>query len=353
MRYLLLTSLMVCVGCGGTEAAHGGDGGSGGDGATSGDLAGADFAGVDLSTMNGSGAFPSTSIFYQDISNAAPDNDSGNVMTAIAGAWPLRVDVSFTILTADPSVPRSSFVNMGDTPDCDTSPVPLPPGGNIEGETNYHCASGGDCHLLVYQGTRLYELYQADVPDGTTDGVGFTGGCLVVWDLTHDYWQPMNPPNFSRGDHCNGADAADMPMAPLIITKEDIQSGEIKHAMRFTIPNSYIQPSIYVHPATHTGVTGTGTGPILPYGARLRLKQSYDVTKISDPGARVIATALQRYGMFMDDGGNLFVSATVDVADVADPAGLKSIPADQFEMVDGGTRYNWHDYQCNRTVVSN
>src|SRR5579862_5588445 len=122
MRYILSASLMVCVACGGNDAAHGGDGGSGSDGPqANADLAGADFAGADFATVNGSGAFPSTSIFYQDISSAALDNDSTNVMTAIAGAWPLRVDVSFTILTADPSVPRSSFVNMGDTPDCDTS----------------------------------------------------------------------------------------------------------------------------------------------------------------------------------------------------------------------------------------
>ena len=28
------------------------------------------------------------------------------------------------------------------------------------------------------------------------------------------------------------------------------------------------------------------------------------------------------------------------------------VPTD-FEMVDGGARYYWHDYTCNRTVISN
>jgi serine/threonine-protein kinase len=229
--------------------------------------------------------------------------------------------------------------------------VPLPPGGNVEGWSDYHCADGSDCHLLVYQGTRLYELYQADVTTGLpTTGV-FSGSCLVVWDLTHDYWQPAAPPNFSRGDHCNGADAADMPMAPLILTADDVRSGQITHAFRFTIHNQNIQKSVYVHPATHIGGPTGGTDQ-LPYGSRLRLRGDYPISSLSAQG-QIVAKALQTYGMFLTDGGNLFISATTDVADVMSTGALRGLKATDFEMVDGGTRYNWGDYQCTRTVVSN
>jgi hypothetical protein len=260
--------------------------------------------------------------------------------------------VSFTILTADASVARRPFVNGGDDPDCDSAPVPLPPGGNTEGNPDYHCADGGDCHILVYQGTRLYELYQGDVTTGGATGGTFSGSCLVVWDLTHDYWQPAAPPNFSRGDHCNGADAADLPMTALILTAADVSSGELTHALRFTIPNSHIRKGVYVHPATHIGGP-TGGSDQMPYGARLRLKSTYDLSQLPSDAARVIARGLQKYGMIMSDGGNLFVSATTDVDQVVSTSALRSLKATDFEMVDGGTRINWSDYQCQRTVISN
>ena len=174
----------------------------------------------------------------------------------------------------------------------------------------------------------------------------------MVWDLTHDYWQPMTPPTFSRGDHCNGADAADLPMAPLVLTSADVTSGQITHALRFTMPNGLIQKGVYVHPATHIGGP-TGGADQIPYGARLRLKASYDVNQLSSAAARVIARGLQKYGMIMSDGGNLYITATTDVADVVQTSSLRSLKATDFEMVDGGPRINWSDYQCHRTVVTN
>jgi serine/threonine-protein kinase len=306
--------------------------------------------------MAGPYRFPASSTIYQDISGAAVDAESTAIMGALdASGWGsgLGIDVSFTILTADASVARRTFTSSGDEPDCDTAPIPLPSGGNIEGNPNYHCADGGDCHLLVYQGTRLYELYQADVSTGSATGGTFTGSCEVVWDLTHDYWQPMAPPTFSRGDHCNGADAADIPMAALILTSSDVTSGEITHALRFTMPNSLIQKSVYVHPATHIGGP-TGVGPtFLPYGARLRLRGDYDLSKLPSDAARTVARALQKYGMFMADGGNLFVSATVGVENVVATSALRSLKATDFQMVDGGSRYTWSDYRCQRTPVTN
>jgi serine/threonine-protein kinase len=342
---------------GGSAGTAGGGRGGANAGGRGGSSAGGRGGAAGAGTAGGTGAyrFPASSTIYQDISGAAVDSESTMIMNALqTSGWGsgLGIDVSFTILTADTSVARRPFVNGGDDPDCDTAPVPLPPGGNVEGNPDYHCADGGDCHLLVYQGTRLYELYAADVTSGGTTGGTFSGSCLVVWDLTRDYWQPAAPPNFSRGDHCNGADAADLPMTALILTPTDVTSGELTHALRFTIPNAHIRRSVYVHPATHIGGP-TGGADQLPYGARLRLKSTYDVSQLSSEAARVIARGLQKYGMILSDGGNLYVSATVDVSDVVSTSSLRSIKATDFEMVDGGTRINWSDYQCQRTVVSN
>jgi hypothetical protein len=46
-------------------------------------------------------------------------------------------------------------------------------------------------------------------------------------------------------------------------------------------------------------------------GAHLRLKASYDMSQLS-PAARVVARAMQKYGMFLSDGGNIALTAQSD-----------------------------------------
>ena len=90
-----------------------------------------------------------------------------------------QVDFSLVLLEAQSSTPRAAFQPTGDhyTPDCDIAPVPLPPGGRLEGESGLACKGDGDCHLLVLdrEGCRLYEMFRANVTAN-----GFEGGCLSV-----------------------------------------------------------------------------------------------------------------------------------------------------------------------------
>lgn len=340
---------------GGPDSGAGADGGGGKDAAMGGDGGGA----PDSPVQSGDGGaslteFPPSSTMYQDISGAAVDSQWATISQALAGGWggPFQLDPSFTINYADPSVPRRTFTqDPSAMPDCDTAPTPVPAGGKTEGYPDYFCATpGDDCHLLVYQGTRLYEMYQGSITGGQATGGTFTGSCLVVWDLTHDYWQNTTP--FSRGDGCNGADAADLAIAPLLLKKAEIAAHSIKHAMRFTIDNAKIDDTYYVHPTTHLGGGGTAL-MTLPYGARLRLKASFDVTTLATPEAQAIATALKTYGMFLADGGGFFVSATTDITDVVDTHALKALLPTDFEMVDGGMRYDFHKQNCTRTPITN
>jgi serine/threonine-protein kinase len=264
----------------------------------------------------------------------------------------LGIDFSFEINEADANVARRPFTQpAGAQPDCDTAPIPLPPVGKVEGSpTGDYACDGGDCHLLVYQGTRLYELYQANVTGGKAAGGTFTGTCLVVWDLTKDYWVAGAMP-FSRGDHCNGADAGDMPMAPLMLTPQEIKSGKVTHAMRFTISNNRIRKGVYVHPATHVGGP-SGGADTLPYGARLRLRADYPMASLPSDAARTIATALQTYGMFLADGGNIYISATTDASSATNASALTALQPSDFEMIDGGPRIPASG-NCARTPISN
>lgn len=133
--------------------------------------------------------------------------------------------------------------------------------------------------------------------------------------MTRDYWQPGTP--FARGDGCNGADAADFPIAPLLLKKMEIEAHQINHAMRFTITSPKIDGTFYVHPTTHLRGSGP-SGTTLPYRARLRLKKSFNVVGLATPEAQTIAKALQTCGMFLADGGGFLVSAAKDVVDVMD-----------------------------------
>ena len=306
----------------------------------------------------GPDTFPSTAPWYQDYTSAGTSSDSGTIISHLSSWGTLNVDVSFNVMKADSSVARRAYTKNTSyfySPDCDFAPVPVPMGGAIENYPlmGYSCG-GGDCHLLVYQGTRLYELYVADIQGGMYDGNPFTGGCLAIWDLTQDVWQPGSSP-YGRGEQCTSADAAGFPIAALMLTADDLNSGEIKHALRFTLPNSLIRASTYVHPATH------GTGPpngasggsnTMPYGAHLRLKPG-SYSSIGATG-QIIVKALQKYGMYMADGGNLYISGTADLQNVNGFSSdmVSALNASDFEVLDSGAPIANMD-NCNRTPITN
>jgi len=337
-------------GAAGGSVGAGAAGGSAGAGGNGGSSIGAGGAGGG-SVGAGVGIFPSSSPWYTDISQAQLDAKSKDVIDGLVatGGWGngnrMQIDSSIEVLAADAGVARRSFTATGDfyTPDCDKIDVPVPSGGRLEGETNYACAGNGDCHLIVVQGSRLYEMWRANLIGGDATGT-FQGGCLAAWDLTKDYWTPNAPPNFARGDQCTSADAAGYPIAALLFSADEVAAGEIKHAIRFILPNDRIDPTQYVHPATHaTRHTATAPTPV-PYGARLRLRASFDLTLLPSDGARVVARALQKYGMFLADGGNIALTSQSDTYTRAKWAGLLgardlgALQVADFEMVDGGTR---------------
>ncbi|HEX2568337.1 MAG TPA: hypothetical protein VH877_02180 [Polyangia bacterium] len=286
-----------------------------------------------------SGYFPAGTEWDRDISRAPVDPESPTVITTLeqSGGWgtgEMRIDFSIEVLAADQGTPLRAFTPTNDffSPDCDQAPVPLPAGGALEGETGYECLGDGDCHLLVvYSPTRkLYEMWRANIV-----GNSFRGGCLAVWDLTKRY-DPLG-----RGDQCTSADAAGFPIAPLLFSADEVAAGTIAHAIRFILPNERIRARTYVRPATHAGNTsGAGTAP--PYGVRLRLRANYPLASLPNEGARVVARALQKYGMLLSDGGNIALTAQSDRftqhkwAGLLDARDLAQLEVGDFEMIAAG-----------------
>lgn len=244
--------------------------------------------------------FPAGAPWYRDVASAAVDPDSAAIIGGLQshgwGSGDFQLDLSIEVLDADTSTPRRAFEPTGDfyDPDCDPVPMPVPVGGNLEGEEGYECTGDGDCHLLVAERDegRLYEMWRANLV-----GDAFDGGCLAVWDMTAVY------PDAGRGEQCTSADAAGYPIAPLLFTADEVAAGAIDHAMRFAIPNDDIDDDVFYAPATHA--TTAGADGSVPYGAHLRLKSTFDMSRLTDPDARVVAVALQKYGMYLADGGNI------------------------------------------------
>ena len=113
---------------------------------------------------------------------------------------------------------------------------------------------------------------------------------------------------------------------------------EIKHALRMTVVNSQ---RAYIHPATH--YASSKTDPNLPpMGLRVRLKASFDISKMT-PAGQVIFKALKKYGMFVaDNGSDWFITGSSDdkwTSTVMDglSTDFRTVHGSDFEVVKTGT----------------
>jgi cellulose synthase/poly-beta-1,6-N-acetylglucosamine synthase-like glycosyltransferase len=292
--------------------------------------------------------FPPGSVWTQDVSHAPVDPQSSAIIgwLAYVGGWGhgrMQVDFSMRVLQAAANTPKVPFHKgagfMAANSD-KVSEMPLPAGGGIEGQPGYECnVDENDCHLLVADRShgKLYEAYQATMYEGK-----LYANFISLWDLNRVY-----PPT-GRGEQCTSADAAGFPIAPLLFNADELASGSINHAIRFILPNPRMRAGVYVHPATHAGAPhGPLNAP--PMGAHFRLKADYDVSKLS-PAAQVVARAMQKYGMYLSDGGNIALTAQSDADTQAKyvdldfgPHDLQQLKVTDFEVLELGKQFRITD----------
>ena len=163
----------------------------------------------------------------------------------------------------------------------------------------------------------LYELYDARYSAG-----GSTAGSGAIWNLRSNALRPAG---------WTSADAAGLPIMPGLLRYDEVQSGQITHAIRMTAETT---DTSYLWPARHEA--GARSDPSLPpMGARFRLKASFNISGYSAP-AQVVLRAMQQYGLILaDNGSNWYFGGTADPAwPQALVDELKSIPASAFEAVD-------------------
>ncbi|MCG3208992.1 MAG: hypothetical protein FOGNACKC_02605 [Anaerolineae bacterium] len=262
---------------------------------------------ADGPTLGGCPLFPVDNIWNTPIDQLPVDASSSAYITSIgattrlhadfgAGEWPpgsgSKIGIPFVVVPASqPLVAITSFLYASQS---DPGPYPIPPNAPIEGAPS----TSGDRHVLVLrQGEcKLYELYRA-FPNGNGTWRGDSG---AVFTLTGHTLRP---------DGWTSADAAGLPILPGLARYDEVLAGEIKHALRFTAPQTRRG---YVWPARHFASSNTSAA-LPPMGQRFRLKASFVIDNSFSPQGRVLLRAMQKYGLILADNGSAwYISGAPD-----------------------------------------
>ena len=210
--------------------------------------------------------------------------------------------------------PRSR-VRFGYADESDRVRYPIPSGVHIEGGRD----ADGDRHALLVDrdACRLYELFDLQGRPGA-----WSAGSGATWSLRSTRVRPAG---------WTSADAAGLPILPLLARRQEVRRGRIDHALRVTVSRSR---RAYVYPARH--FASGDPDPSLPrMGERLRLKAGVDISGLPRQ-ARIVATALKRYGLIVaDNGSDWYVSGAPDRRwDNDDLHQLGRLRGRDFEVVD-------------------
>lgn len=160
--------------------------------------------------------------------------------------------------------------------------VPLPPGAKA--------ATGTDQHMVVWQPSTntLWEFWHARRIDG-------------IW---HARWggkmtNVSSSPGYFSDPHDWGATATSLPLLGGLIGIRELQSGHIDHALALALPHT--AAGVVAFPAQRSDGDERASGAI-PEGTRFRLNARLDIAALHlPPVVRILAEAVQRYGMIVRD----------------------------------------------------
>jgi hypothetical protein len=212
---------------------------------------------------------------------------------------------------------RRVHVSFEYADESDRGRYPIPRSAPVEGGRN----ADGDRHVIVVDRDRcrLYELYAA-YP--VAAGARWRAGSGAVWSLRSNRLRP-------RG--WTSADAAGLPILPGLARYAEVRRGAIDHALRFTAQRTR---RAFVYPARHFASSADDPG-LPPMGLRVRLRAGFDTSGFPRQ-ARIVLTALKRYGMILaDNGSSWYISGAPSSGwDNDDLHQLGRVRGSDFEVVD-------------------
>jgi hypothetical protein len=274
--------------------------------------------------IDGQSIFPSDHVINTPIDGLLPHPDSDLWINTIGAGTRFHSDfgsdpsygIPYNTLPTGYAQTGAISFDYGDESD----PTPYPCDNNmaIEGGS-WDSSVDGDRHVLSVRSSEgeLDELFAVyDNGDGT-----FRAGSGAKWDLNSYTLRP---------DGWTSSDAAGLPVMPLLINYDEVASGVISHALRFTCVHTGIP---HLWPARHDA--GSHPYGYPPNGARLRLKAGFDISGFSPP-IQVILTALKTFGAFVaDNGSNWYFTGTPDPRwDSVPLSELNNVHGSDFEGVD-------------------
>jgi hypothetical protein len=293
--------------------------------------------GMDLAASSAAGArgasspsefgcpiLPAEDALNQEIASAPVSPNSANYTASIGLGAHLHPDfgtppsygIPYALVgQAQPKVPIKFGAYRSES---DPGPYPVPPSAPIEGGGR---RGRGDKHVLVVQegACMLYELFHA-----RRTRKGWRADSGAVFNLRSSALRP---------EGWTSADAAGLPIFPLLARYPEAHTGHIDHALRVTVPQTQRG---YIHPATH--FASSNSDPNLPpMGLRLRLKSSYSLAGFSGESL-VVLEALKRYGLIVADNGSPWFITGAPSAGWSDEnlEQLKRVPGSEFEAVESG-----------------
>jgi hypothetical protein len=218
-------------------------------------------------------------------------------------------------------------------------PFPLDANLKIEGgacNVQAGTCSPSDSHVLVLETgqCRLWETYY------TYKGAsGWHASAIAAWDLNSMTMRP---------DSWTSADAAGLPIMPLLLKADEANTGNINHALRVTF-NGVANAKVW--PASHNA--GSGAASNVPFGAILRLRADFVIPSSWNTQSKAIAKAMQTYGLYVADiGSDLYVQGEPSAKwDSNTFSQLQTLTFDKFEFVNigaitGDPRFSSRSYQA-------
>ncbi len=267
--------------------------------------------------------FPADNIWNTRIDQLPVHPSSSTWVNTIGPTSPLHPDFGSVYNGAPLGIPFITVpgtqtkysVSFTYADESDPGPYATPLNAPVEGGSS----STGDRHVISIDTDNciLYELYAA-YPQSSS----WQAGSGAIFNLSS---QALRTASWTS------ADAAGLPIFPGLVRYEEILAGEIRHAIRFTVPQTLRG---YVWPARHYASSLTGS-QYPPMGARFRLKANFDISGFT-PTNQIILTALKRYGMILaDNGAPWFISGAPDPRFSNDELHqLTTVLGSNFEAVD-------------------
>jgi hypothetical protein len=277
-------------------------------------------------SLNGFIPFATDNLWNKDISALPVDSNSAGIINQIGSSNGIHPDfgsgeyqgssigIPYTVVSGTQTAVTINFTAYGD--ESDPGPMPIPSTAQIEGYPN---PGNGDRHVLVLDNSNcfLYELYNS-----SSNGNGsWNADSAAVWDLLGDEQRPWT---------WTSADAAGLPIFPGLARYDEVAAGQIKHALRFTLPSSRAAAT---PPASHWA-GNSSSSLAAPMGMRLRLKSSFNVSTFP-ADVQVILNGLKKYGMILADNGSaMYISGAPDSRwNNDDLHDLGQVTASDFEVV--------------------